>query len=105
MDWSVNSIQYLAMKEVHSTFLECFLKTAANFSKDDEGESAYSRESTHLPAKVPREFYQQKFGRGSEWRFFFTHARALGPPRPRPARPAAARQAERERSVHLNIRP
>lgn len=39
MDWSVNSIQYLAMKEVHSTFLECFLKTAANFSKqqDDGG--------------------------------------------------------------------
>lgn len=35
MDWSVNSIQYLAMKEVHSTFLECFLKTAASFSKDD----------------------------------------------------------------------
>ncbi|XP_059084402.1 uncharacterized protein LOC131881530 [Tigriopus californicus] len=37
MDWSVNSIQYLAMKEVHSTFLECFLKTAANFSKQDDG--------------------------------------------------------------------
>ncbi len=38
MDWSVNSIQYLAMKEVHSTFLECFLKTAANFNKQDDGE-------------------------------------------------------------------
>ena len=38
MDWSVNSIQYLAMKEVHSTFLECFLKTAANFDKKDDGE-------------------------------------------------------------------
>ncbi|TRY69441.1 hypothetical protein TCAL_05080 [Tigriopus californicus] len=38
MDWSVNSIQYLAMKEVHSTFLECFLKTAANFSKQDDDE-------------------------------------------------------------------
>ncbi len=42
MDWSVNSIQYLAMKEVHSTFLECFLKTAANFDKKDDGEWSQS---------------------------------------------------------------
>ena len=37
MDWSVNSIQYLALKEVHGTFLECFLNTAANFAKKNDG--------------------------------------------------------------------
>lgn len=37
MDWNTNCIQYLAMKEVHSTFLECFLKIAASFSKPDDG--------------------------------------------------------------------
>ena len=38
MDWNTNCIQYLAMKEVHSTFIEYILKTAANFSKQDDGE-------------------------------------------------------------------
>ncbi len=37
MDWSVNSIQYLALKELHETFLDYFLTTAANFSKKDDG--------------------------------------------------------------------
>jgi len=37
MDWSVNSIHYLALKELHETFLECFLTTASNFVKKDEG--------------------------------------------------------------------
>jgi hypothetical protein len=37
MDWSVNSIQFLALKEVHGTFLECFLNTAANFAKKSDG--------------------------------------------------------------------
>ena len=38
MDWNTNCIQYLAMREVHSTFITEILKTAANFSKQDDGE-------------------------------------------------------------------
>jgi len=38
MDWSVNSIHYLALKELHETFLECFLTTASNFVKKDDGD-------------------------------------------------------------------
>ena len=41
MDWSVNSIHYLALKELHETFLECFLTTASNFVKKDEGEFSF----------------------------------------------------------------
>jgi hypothetical protein len=42
MDWSVNSIQYLALKEVHGTFLECFLNTAANFVKKNDGKFRFN---------------------------------------------------------------
>ena len=34
MDWSVNTIQFLALKEVHRIFLECFLTTSASFKHD-----------------------------------------------------------------------
>ena len=51
MDWNTNCIQYLAMKEVHATFLECFLKTAASFAKPDDGE----RTVRELLADVERE--------------------------------------------------
>jgi len=38
MDWSMNSIHYLALKELHETFLDCFLTTASNFAaKKDDG--------------------------------------------------------------------
>ena len=38
MDWSMNSIHYLALKELHETFLDCFLTTASNFAaKQDDG--------------------------------------------------------------------
>ena len=38
MDWSANSVHYLAMKELHETFLDYFLTTASNFAKKkDEG--------------------------------------------------------------------
>ena len=47
MDWSANSIQYLAMKEVHLTFLECFLKTAASFTKPDDGKYDAAACQTH----------------------------------------------------------
>ena len=30
MDWSVNTVQFLALKEVHDLFLDFFLKTCAN---------------------------------------------------------------------------
>ncbi|CAB4065981.1 unnamed protein product, partial [Lepeophtheirus salmonis] len=32
MDWSINTVQYLVLKEVHETFLENFLNIASNFS-------------------------------------------------------------------------
>ena len=51
MDWSVNSIQYLAMKEVHSTFLECFLKTAANFNKQDDGKRSVKCFCAYVPKR------------------------------------------------------
>lgn len=47
MDWSVNSVQYLALKELHETFLDCFLTTASNFVKKDEGK----QNVPHLQAK------------------------------------------------------
>lgn len=38
MDWSLNSVQFLALKELHETFLDCFLTTASKFDKKkDEG--------------------------------------------------------------------
>ncbi|XP_023334333.1 uncharacterized protein LOC111705787 isoform X2 [Eurytemora carolleeae] len=33
MDWSVNTIQFLALKEVHNIFQECFLYTAAEIER------------------------------------------------------------------------
>ena len=36
MDWSVNTIQFLALKEVHRIFLECFLTTSASFKTGGE---------------------------------------------------------------------
>jgi len=33
MDWSLNSVQFLALKELHETFLDCFLTTASKFDK------------------------------------------------------------------------
>ena len=35
MAWSVNTLYYLALKEVHSLFLECFLQSAADVVKED----------------------------------------------------------------------
>ncbi|CAB4067719.1 unnamed protein product [Lepeophtheirus salmonis] len=38
MDWSINTVQYLVLKEIHATFLENFLNIASNFSKKpDDG--------------------------------------------------------------------
>ena len=34
MDWSVNTIQFLALKEVHGIFLDCFLSTSASLKSD-----------------------------------------------------------------------
>ena len=33
MDWSVNTLYYLALKEVHSLFLDFFLATAVKFAE------------------------------------------------------------------------
>ena len=52
MDWSVNSIQFLALKEVHGTFLECFLTTAANFAKKNDGESIFSNSQIQNLKKI-----------------------------------------------------
>ena len=36
MDWSKNTTQFLVLKEIHSTFLDCFLTTAATSTKSED---------------------------------------------------------------------
>ena len=38
MDWSVNTLQFLALKEVHGVFLEYFLSTAAILKASQGGD-------------------------------------------------------------------
>ena len=42
MDWSVNTTQFLVLKEIHSTFLECFLTTAAATTKQEDDGKQYT---------------------------------------------------------------
>ena len=42
MDWSSNSVQFLALKELHETWLDQFLSIASNFEKKkDEGKQFF----------------------------------------------------------------
>ena len=46
MDWSKNTTQFLVLKEIHSTFLDCFLTTAAATTKSEDDGKPHVQKTT-----------------------------------------------------------